>query len=70
MSQETVLKDSVMDETRDRINKVERDLDLFRDAPYLAPEHPCYTFENGTPYAPPTKSEAPLIPDCGFDGPA
>jgi hypothetical protein len=43
---------------------------LFRDTPSLAPEQDHYTFENGTLYVEPAKSEAAFIPDLGFDGPA
>jgi hypothetical protein len=34
------------------------------------PIEPPYTFENGTPYVPPTKPAEPFIPDRDFDGPA
>ena len=68
MPQETILREQAFEEIRELLDRLE--LALFKDAPAIAPSEQHYTFENGTPYAGPTKSENAFIPDRGFDGPA
>ena len=53
--------------THDWFKQRQRELGTIEDAPSIAPEP--YAYENGTPFAPATSDDHPLVPDRGFDGP-
>jgi hypothetical protein len=73
MPQETIVntarREAQQRRTREWLKQRQQELGMVKNAPSVAAEQP-YTYENGTPYEPPTKSDSPLIPDQGFDGPA